>query len=65
LFHEFYSSLLETDIKVFTDGSKLVNRMAGAGFAIYQSRRQFLDWLQNQIKSIGKTINDMKTMISD
>jgi hypothetical protein len=42
LFHEFYSSLPETDIKVFTDGSKLVNRMAGAGFAIYQSGRQFL-----------------------
>jgi hypothetical protein len=42
LFQEFYSSLLETDIKVFTDGSKLVNRIAGAGFAIYQSGRQFL-----------------------
>jgi hypothetical protein len=35
LFREFYSSLLETDIKVFMDGSKLANRMAGAGFAIY------------------------------
>jgi hypothetical protein len=35
LFQEFYSSLPETDIKVFTDGLKLVNRMAGAGFTIY------------------------------
>jgi hypothetical protein len=35
LFHEFYSSLLETDIKVFTDSLKLVNGIAGAGFAIY------------------------------
>jgi hypothetical protein len=35
LFYEFYSTLLETDIKVFTDNLKLVNRMAGAGFAIY------------------------------
>jgi hypothetical protein len=35
LFHEFYSSLLEIDIKVFIDGLKLVNRMVGAGFTIY------------------------------
>jgi ribonuclease HI len=42
VFQEFYSSLPETDIKVFTDGSKLANGMAGAGFAIYQSGRQFL-----------------------
>jgi hypothetical protein len=35
LFQEFYSSLLETDIKVFIDGLKLANRMAGASFAIY------------------------------
>jgi ribonuclease HI len=41
-FQAFYSSLPETDIKVFTDGSKLATRMAGAGFALYQSGRLFL-----------------------
>jgi hypothetical protein len=35
MFQEFYSSLTEIDIKVFTDGSKLVNRIVGTGFAIY------------------------------
>jgi ribonuclease HI len=29
---------------VFSDGSKLANGMAGAGFALYQSRRQFLQF---------------------
>jgi hypothetical protein len=42
LFQAFYSSLPGIDIKVFTNGLKLANGMAGAGFAIYQSRRQFL-----------------------
>ncbi|KAI9036255.1 ribonuclease H family protein [Aspergillus affinis] len=38
-FQRFYASLLQTDIKVFTDGSKLENRMAGGGYALYQSGR--------------------------
>lgn len=33
-FQDFYSSLPSTDMKVFTDGSKLPNRMAGAGCAL-------------------------------
>ena len=41
-FQAFYSSLPETDIKIYTDGSKLATRMAGAGFALYQSGRLFL-----------------------
>jgi ribonuclease HI len=41
-FQDFYASLPGTDIKVFTDGSKLANGIAGAGFALYQSGRQFL-----------------------
>jgi ribonuclease HI len=38
-FQDFYSSLPGTDMKVFTDGSKLPNGMAGAGFALYQTGR--------------------------
>jgi ribonuclease HI len=41
-FSNIYASLPGTDIKVFTDGSKLANSMAGAGFALYQSGKQFL-----------------------
>jgi ribonuclease HI len=41
-FQEFYSSLPGTDMKVFTDGSKLPNRMTGAGFALYQTGKKYL-----------------------
>jgi ribonuclease HI len=41
-FLDFHSSLPSTDMKVFTDGSKLPDGMAGAGFALYQSGRLFL-----------------------
>jgi hypothetical protein len=41
-FRDFYASLPGTIIWVFTDGSKLANGMAGAGFALYQSGKQFL-----------------------
>jgi hypothetical protein len=34
-FQDFYTSLSDTDIKVFTDGSKLANGIAGAGFVLY------------------------------
>jgi hypothetical protein len=34
-FQEFYSCLLETDIKVFIDRLKLPNRITGAGFVLY------------------------------
>ncbi|KAI9035498.1 ribonuclease H family protein [Aspergillus affinis] len=40
-FQNFYTSLPQTDIKVFTDGSKLANGMAGAGFALYQSGKLY------------------------
>ncbi|KAI9036018.1 uncharacterized protein KD926_002540 [Aspergillus affinis] len=40
-FQRFYASLLQTDIKVFTDGSKLENGMAGSGYALYQSGMLF------------------------
>jgi ribonuclease HI len=40
-FRDFYSSLPQTDIKIFSDGSKLRNGMTGVGFAIYQSGRPF------------------------
>jgi hypothetical protein len=40
-FQDFYTSLPGTDIKVFTDGSKLANGMTGAGYALYQSGKQF------------------------
>ncbi|KAI9034741.1 reverse transcriptase, partial [Aspergillus affinis] len=40
-FRRFYASLLQTDIKVFTDGSKLENGMAGSGYALYQSGMLF------------------------
>jgi ribonuclease HI len=38
-FQSFYSSLPSNDMKVFTDGSKLPDGMAGAGFALYQTGR--------------------------
>lgn len=34
-FQDFLSSLPKTDIKVFSDGSKLPNRMTGAGYTLY------------------------------
>ena len=40
-FQRFYSSLPGTDMKVFIDGSKLANGMAGAGFALFQAGQQF------------------------
>ncbi|KAG2000709.1 hypothetical protein GB937_010915, partial [Aspergillus fischeri] len=41
-FTEFYYSLPGTDIKVFSDGSKLSNGQTGGGFAVFQARHQFL-----------------------
>ncbi|KAI9034981.1 ribonuclease H family protein [Aspergillus affinis] len=40
-FQNFYTYLPQTDIKVFTDGSKLANGMAGAGFALCQSGKLY------------------------
>ncbi|KAF7139722.1 hypothetical protein CNMCM5793_007559 [Aspergillus hiratsukae] len=41
-FTEFYHSLPGTDIKVFSDGSKLSNGQTGGGFAVFQAGHQFL-----------------------
>jgi ribonuclease HI len=41
-FAEFYHSLPGTDIKVFSDGSKLSNGQTGGGFAVFQAGHQFL-----------------------
>lgn len=41
-FQAFYSILPSTDMKVFKDGSKLPDGMAGAGFALYQTGRLYL-----------------------
>jgi hypothetical protein len=41
-FQEFYSSLPGTDMKVFTDGSKLPHGMTGTGFVLYQTGKKYL-----------------------
>jgi ribonuclease HI len=41
-FLEFYRSIPGTDIKVFSDGSKLANRQSGGGFALFQAGHLFL-----------------------
>jgi hypothetical protein len=41
-FQKFYYFLPGSDIKIFSNGSKLAHRMVGAGFVLYQAGQQFL-----------------------